>query len=87
MKSKELFFKSYELFVKFEEELSDLARKNIFLEESSLVEYPEKLFESIAEITLTEEGLNIFWDQIAFKDRALEDIQELLEGFFKEEIG
>lgn len=87
MKSKELFFKSYELFVKFEEELSDLARKNIFLEESSLVEYPEKLFESIAEITLTEEGLDIFWDQIAFKDRALEDIQELLEGFFKEEIG
>jgi hypothetical protein len=87
MKSKEVFFKSYELFVKFEEELSDLARKNIFLEESVLVECSEKLFESIAEITLTDEGLDIFWNQIAFKDRALEDIQELLEGFFKEEIG
>lgn len=87
MKSKKLFFKSYKLFVKFEKELSDLARKNIFLEESALVEYPEKLFESIVEITLTEEGSTIFWDQIAFKDRDLEDIQELLEGCFKEEIG
>lgn len=87
MKTEKLFFKSYKLFVKFEKELSDLARKNIFLEESALVEYPEKLFESIVEITLTEEGSTIFWDQIAFKDRDLEDIQELLEGCFKEEIG
>lgn len=87
MKTEKLFFKSYKLFVKFEKELSDLAGKNIFLEESALVEYPEKLFESIVEITLTEEGSTIFWDQIAFKDRDLEDIQELLEGCFKEEIG